>query len=82
MISEFDNPLVIVGLLSLSNISIAGMDLIVEALMVMQAKRDPTCGAQELQSFSWFIRSLSSVLFGILCAYLTSYYSPHWTFAL
>ena len=48
------------------------MDVIVDAIMVMQAKRDPKKGSQELQSFSWLVSGISMVIVGSIGAYLTS----------
>ena len=47
---EFSSPLTVCILLAISSASTAGMDVIVDALMVMQAKRDPENGSQELLS--------------------------------
>ena len=48
---DFETPLVVCILLSVASAAQAGMDVIVDALMVMQAKRDPKNGSQEIQSF-------------------------------
>ena len=79
---KFDDPSIVVLLLTLSNTANAGMDVVVDGLMVMQAKRDPKMGTQELQSLSKFVESGSMVLSGILGAYLTSFISPYWCFGV
>ena len=38
-------------LLAVSNIGLSFMDMVVEGMMVMQAKKKPTVGAQDLESF-------------------------------
>ena len=45
---DFSSPLTVCILLAISSGTQAGMDVIVDALMVMQAKRDPENGSQEL----------------------------------
>ena len=77
---KFENPLIVVLLLTLGNAANAGMDVVVDALMVMQAKRDPKIGSQELQSTSKFIESTSSIMCGILGAVLIRFKSPFWVF--
>ena len=42
---KFENPSIVVLLLMLGNAANAGMDVVVDALMVMQAKRDPKLGS-------------------------------------
>ena len=41
----FENPAIVAVLLALSGVADAGMDVIVDAIMVMQAKRDPKNGS-------------------------------------
>jgi hypothetical protein len=38
-------------LLAVSNIGLSFIDMVVEGMMVMQAKKKPTVGAQDLESF-------------------------------
>ena len=45
---ELENPTTLLILLTVSNAANAGADVLVDALMVMQAKRDPINGSQEL----------------------------------
>ena len=62
--------------------SIAGafMDVIVDALMVMQAKRDPEQGSQDLQSFAWMILGIAAISGGLVGAFMTGYVNPYWCF--
>ena len=46
--AKISNPYILCGFLSLTQVSGAFMDVIVDAMMVIQAKRDPLNGSQEL----------------------------------
>lgn len=56
------------------------MDVIADALMVMQAKRDPEQGSQDLQSLAWMITGMAAISGGIVSAYLTGFVNPYWCF--
>ena len=50
--------------------------------MIMQAKRDPKNGSQELQSFGMVLQGISNIGFGILGAYLNSTVGPYSVFSV
>ena len=56
------------------------MDVIADALMVMQAKRDPEQGSQDLQSLAWMITGIAAISGGIVSAFLTGFVNPYWCF--
>lgn len=58
-------------MLFLSNLSIAFSDVIVDSLMVMQARKFPNGGAEELNSFSWTCMSFGGFFGAIAAAILT-----------
>ena len=58
------------------------MDVIVDSLMVMQARRDPKFGSQELQGFSWQISGIAAVIGGFVGAYFTSFLTPYYCFGI
>ena len=64
--------------------AIAGcfMDVIVDSLMVMQARRDPKQGSQELQAIAWQITGVTAVFGGISGAYFTGFLTPYWCFGI
>ena len=71
-----------VVIMTMNSIAGAFMDVIVDALSVMQAKRDPKMGTQELQSFSWTLNGVASIFGGFSGAYLTGYVNPYWCFGI
>ena len=56
-------------LLATSSFASAFMDVIVDALMVMQAKRDPESGTQDLVAFQTGVGVIASILGGIFSAW-------------
>jgi MFS family permease len=61
-------------------IQVAGcfMDVVVDSMMVVQARRDPKNGSQELQGFSWQITGAAAVVSGFASAYFTSFLTPYY----
>lgn len=58
------------------------MDVIVDSLMVMQARRDPKQGSQELQAIAWQISGVTAIFGGFAGAYFTGFLTPYWCFGI
>ena len=67
-------------MLFISNISIAFSDVIVDSLMVIQARKHPGTGAEDLNSFSWTCLSVGGFFGSIAAAFLTQNYEPQYCF--
>ena len=63
-------------MLFMSNLSIAFSDVIVDSLMVIQARKFPDSGAEDLNSFSWTCMSVGGFFGSIAAAFLTEKYEP------
>ena len=50
---EIENVKIFMVLVLLNSMAGCFMDVVVDSLMVIQARRDPKQGSQELQAFSW-----------------------------
>jgi len=57
-------------------------DVIVDALMVIQAKRDPEKGSQELQTLAWGTSSIAMMIGGICAAFLTEFLNPYYCYVV
>jgi hypothetical protein len=57
--------------LTFSTLAGAFMDVIVDGLMVMQAKRDPLNGTQDLVTYHMIIQGTASICGGMFGAYYT-----------
>ena len=66
-------------MLFFSNLSIAFSDVIVDSLMVIQA-RDSEEGAEDLNTFSWTCMSFGGLIGSIVAAVLTENYEPRYCF--
>mmetsp|Transcript_9728 Transcript_9728/g.11977 ORF Transcript_9728/g.11977 Transcript_9728/m.11977 type:complete len:110 (-) Transcript_9728:1073-1402(-) len=67
-------------MLFISNLSIAFSDVIVDSLMVIQARKYPKSGAEELNAFSWTCMSTGGFFGAIAAAILTQRAEPHYCF--
>jgi len=66
--------------LMLISLSVAGMDVIVDSLMVIQSRKFPQNGSEELQSYSWVCLSLGGIVGSLVAAILTQNYHPSYSF--
>lgn len=66
--------------LFMSNFATAFSDVCVDSLMVIQSRRYPEKGADELNSFSWTCLALGGLVGSLLAAVLTEKYDPSYCF--
>ena len=67
-------------MLFFSNLSIAFSDVIVDSLMVIQARRYPEDGSEDLNAFSWTCMSVGGIIGSVTAAFLTESYEPRYCF--
>ena len=70
-----------IACLFISNLSVAFADVIVDSLMVIQSRKYPEEGSEELNSYSWTCYSLGSFSGSFVAAFLTEKYEPKYCFA-
>ena len=68
--------------LTMSNLSVAFADVIVDSLMVIQARKHQGTGAEDLNSFAWTCSAIGGFFSSIAAAYLTEYYDAQHCFML
>lgn len=68
------------SLLFFSNLSIAIADVIVDSLMVVQARKDPERGAEDLNAYMWTMSASGGIVGSILAALLTDNFDPRYCF--
>jgi len=65
--------------LTLGGLSIAMMDVILDSLMVIQARKFPN-GEDDLQTYSWAMMSIGGIVGAVAAAILTEGFPPHYSF--
>ena len=66
-IFEIESPYLFVGLITATTGCVAVMDVVLDGLMVIQARNDPTNGSQDLQSLCWlsgYVAGMSGYIVG------------------
>lgn len=73
----FSSPVYVCVLGFFMNLASAFMDVVVDGLMVMQARRDQINGSQDLQTYSWQLLGLGGIVGGVSGGLITQYYDTH-----
>ena len=79
---EIESVKLLTFLCSVTSCAGCFMDVIVDSLMVIQARRDPIQCSQELQAFSWQVQAVFAVLNGLAGAFMTGFLTPYWCFGI
>lgn len=66
--------------LTMMSLSVAGMDVIVDSIMVIQSRKYPVNGSEELQTYSWLCLSFGGICGSLAAAVLTEHYHPNYSF--
>ena len=64
----------------LANLSGAYLDVLVDALMVIQSRKDEEDGSEQLQSLSWGAMGAGGMTGSLVAGFLTENYHPKWCF--
>lgn len=57
-------------------------DVVLDAYMVAQSRKDPLHGSEDLQSYSWTLLSIGGIMGSLFAAFFTEYLTPRYTFFL
>ena len=76
------NSYYITILLTINALNSAFFNVVVNALMVAQARRDLKNGSSELQVYAWSLVAIGGILGSILSAFFTEYLTPNYSFML
>ena len=74
------DPISVTLILMLSTTGIAMFEVVIDALMVVQSRRDKEHGSEDLQSFSWGCLGIGGILGSLLAAFMTQNYHPKYCF--
>lgn len=76
------NASYVTGLLTIASINSAWYNVVVNALMVAQARRDIKNGSSDLQVYSWSLVAIGGICGSIISAFFTEYLTPNHSFVL
>ena len=77
---EIKDEKLITALLFLASLSGAYLDVLVDALMVIQSRLDAEDGSEQLQSLSWGAMGAGGMVGSLMGGYMTEYYHPKYSF--
>ena len=66
--------------LMMAALSEAFVNVVADAIMCVQARRDPESGSQDLIAFSWMATGIGGILGSFFGGYMTQYYHPRYSF--
>jgi len=69
-------------LLCISSLCLAFVNVVVDAIMCIQSRKDPNHGSQDLFSVAWMGQGLGGVAGCILGGYMTEYGHPKYSFLI
>ena len=74
------NALIVAILAFFVNLSQAFMDLIVDTILIDQARNNPETGSEDLRSMASFFQCSGLVIGSIVGGFMNQYYEPKWCF--
>lgn len=81
IVFEIENPNIFVAFLVVTALTGAVMDVVIDGLMVVQQRRDPNSGSEDLQTFSWACVGVGGILGSLGGGFLTDAGVERWCFA-
>jgi MFS family permease len=77
---DHDNPLEVVLYLFITSLSMAFSNVVIDAILVVQARKDPELGSQDILTLAWLFNGFGGVVGCIAAAYMMERYHPRYAF--
>ena len=77
---DHDNPIEVTLLLMIGSTSMAFSNVVVDAIMIVQSRRDLELGSQDLLSLAFLFQAVGGVVGCLLAAIMTERFHPRWSF--
>jgi MFS family permease len=74
------SPYFVAILLMMNSLNTAFNDVVVDAIMVVQSRKDPENGSEDLQTFSWVMLGIGGIFGSIFSAFMTEYMHPRYSY--
>ena len=68
-------------MLTMAALSEAFVNVVADAIMCIQARKDPEHGSQDLIAFSWVATGVGGILGSLIGGVMTQYFHPKYSFA-
>jgi len=77
---DYDSAVVVTSLLFVASLSMAFSNVVIDAVLVVQARKDPYLGSQDLFSIAWLFQGLAGVVGCCIAAFVLQDSHPKWAF--
>lgn len=77
---DHDSALEVTLYLMVASLSMAFSNVVVDAILVIQSRKDPFLGSQDLLSVSWLFQGIAGVLGCVIAGYTMERYHPRYAF--
>jgi len=79
---DMESSIVVTALLFTASFSMAFSNVTIDAVLVVQSRKDPYLGSQDLFSIAWLFNGIAGVIGCVIAAYVCEDYHPKWAFLI
>ena len=79
---DMESSIVVTALLFSASFSMAFSNVPIDAVLVVQSRKDPYLGSQDLFSIAWLANGIAGVIGCVIAAYVCEDFHPKWAFLI
>lgn len=79
-IFEVDSAVAVCALLTAASLTMAFSNVVVDAILIVQSRKDPELGSQDLMTIAWLTQSFAGVVGSTIAAIMMEKYHPKYAF--